>query len=315
MRPFAIYWSENFLAHANLAGRPESPARLLAIVDALKASGRWDDYPVIAAETISKQSLEAVHTAEYIKYIEDACRQGVTQVDDGDTFVSPGSWLAAMQAAGAGVQAVDAIFDGQLTSAFILCRPPGHHALSNRAMGFCLFNNVAVTAQHALDQHDLDRVAIIDWDVHHGNGTQDIFYGSEQVKYISLHEHPLFPGTGSKDETGTGSGLGNTHNYPLAPGQSDRDYINIFETAIADIVLSFQPQLIIISAGFDAHFKDPLGHMKLTSEGFALLTEICTKLADEICSGRVISMLEGGYDTTGLSEGVAQHIDALADAR
>ncbi|MFC1481012.1 histone deacetylase [Candidatus Neomarinimicrobiota bacterium] len=314
MRPFSIYWSEDFSGHADIAGHPESPTRLSAIVDGLKASGRWTDYPIVEAELISLEALSVVHSGEYIKFIEEACNRGVTLVDGADTLVTKGSWVAAMKAAGAGVQAVDEAFSEQLSSAFILCRPPGHHALSDRAMGFCLFNNVAVAAQYALDRYGLDRVAIIDWDVHHGNGTQDIFYGSERVKYISLHEHPLFPGTGAKDEIGIGPGSGFTHNFPLAPGQSDREYINVFETAIADIVLSYKPELLLISAGFDAHHRDPLGHMTVTSEGFGELTKICTKLADEICSGRVISMLEGGYDLTGLSESVVQHVDALADA-
>lgn len=312
MHPFSIYWSDDFLAHADIEDHPESPARLAAIVAGLKASGSWDKYSITAAEPIALESLKAVHTGEHINFIESACKQGVTLVDGADTLVSSGSWAAATKATGAGVQAVDAVVNGQLNSAFILCRPPGHHALADRAMGFCLFNNAAVTAQYAIDKYELSRVAIIDWDVHHGNGTQDIFYGSERIMYISVHEYPLFPGTGAKDETGTGSGRGYTSNFPLAAGQSDSDYINLFETAIADNILSYQPELIIISAGFDAHHRDPLGHMNITSAGFGALTDICTKLAAEICFDRVISMLEGGYDMTALSEGVGEHIKSLA---
>jgi acetoin utilization deacetylase AcuC-like enzyme len=291
---------------------PESNDRLTAIVDELKRTGEWDVHDKVDARTATLEEIATIHPMEYIQRVEQTIQAGSTVIDSSDTEVSSGSFLAARKVVGAGLQAVDDVLGGDTRTAFILGRPPGHHARPSVAMGFCLFANAALAAQYALDKWKLHRVAILDWDVHHGNGTQEIFFGSEQVFYLSIHEFPLYPGTGQSDEKGTGEGAGYTHNFPLTAGKGDQDYLNIVAGPISDALAEYQPELILISAGFDAHEHDPLGHMFISSEGFGQLTDLVGRIAQETSEGRIISFLEGGYHLAGLAESVSKHLQVLA---
>ena len=312
MVPLTLYWSPDFLNHRVSPGHPESPSRLEAVRKGLEAAGQWESLVREEARPAELDELLAVHPQGYLLRLEEAAGNGPATIDSPDTELSPGSWIAALKVAGAGFQAVDAVIGGASRTAFILGRPPGHHALPAQAMGFCLLANVALAVEYARHRHGLERVAVIDWDVHHGNGTQEIFYGSDQVFYISLHEWPLFPGTGAAEEKGTGRGRGFTLNFPLAAGNGDSDYLGILEGPIAEALLNFRPELIFISAGFDAHENDPLGHMNITTGGFGDLSRCVRKLAAEVCSGRIVSFLEGGYHLGGLADSVAVHLEVLA---
>jgi len=242
-----------------------------------------------------------------------APREGMVRIDE-DTVMSPGTYEAALRAAGGAVQAVDEVMTGQARNAFVAMRPPGHHAERSRAMGFCFFNNAAIAARHAQRRHGAGRVAILDWDVHHGNGTQDIFWSDASVLYCSTHEMPLYPGTGASSEQGD---HGTIVNAPLEPGAGGEVFREALETLILPRIESFAPDLIVISAGFDAHWRDPLASLNLTENDFAWATRKLMALADRHCGGKIVSLLEGGYDLEGLSRSVAAHIDALMgrDAR
>jgi acetoin utilization deacetylase AcuC-like enzyme len=312
MKPLTIYWSPDFLEHRVSQWHPESTDRLTAIVDELKRTGEWDVHDKADARTATLEEIATIHPMEYIQRVEQTIQVGSPVIDSSDTEVSPGSFLAARKVVGAGIQAVDDVLGGDTRTGFIPGRPPGHHARPSAAMGFCLFANAALAAQYALDKWQLDRVAILDWDVHHGNGTQEIFFGSERVFYLSIHEFPLFPGTGQSDEKGLGEGAGYTLNFPLTAGKGDQDYLNIVAGPITDALAEYQPELILISAGFDAHENDPLGHMFISSEGFGQLTDLVGRIARETSGGRIISFLEGGYHLTGLAESVSQHLQVLA---
>ncbi len=313
MESLRLYWSPAFSEHDTGPGHPESPARIEAVRNHLESEGLWEQYATEESRTATREELLPVHPAGYLDRVEQAARGGPGPFESPDTLVSPGSWPAALGVAGAGFQAVDAVMEGHAKTAFILGRPPGHHALPERAMGFCFLANVALAAEYARHRHGLERIAIIDWDVHHGNGTQDIFYASESVYFISIHEWPLFPGTGAGDEKGTGGGQGFTLNFPLTAGRGDRDYLEIMEGPVAEELTRYRPDLILISAGFDAHELDPLGHMDVTTTGFEGLTKVCRQLANEVCAGRIVSFLEGGYDLKGLADSVAGHLAVLAE--
>lgn len=312
MQPLTIFWSPDFLGHVVSPGHPESPARLESIVSRLQLDGTWDRADIVDPAPASLESLLQVHPENYIDRLQREIEAGAGSVDSADTEVSTGSWPAALKMAGAGMQAVDRVLSGQSKTAFVLGRPPGHHALRNSAMGFCLLANISLAAKHALTSHDIDRVMVIDWDVHHGNGTQAIFYESENLYFVSLHEHPLYPGTGREDETGSAGGRGFTRNYPLPAGGDDALYLRIMTSEITDLMQAYRPQLVLISAGFDAHNDDPLGHMHITSDGFGELTRHVKRLADEICDGRIVSFLEGGYNLDALADSVARHLTELA---
>ena len=312
MVPLTLYWSPDFLNHRVSRGHPETPSRLEAVRRGLEAAGHWDRLNREEARPAEVQELLTVHPKGYLLRVEKAAGSGPATIDSPDTEVSTGSWTAALKVAGAGIQAVNAVLAGTTGTAFVLGRPPGHHALPEQAMGFCLLANVALAVEQARRRHGLERVAVIDWDVHHGNGTQDIFYATDRVFYISLHEWPLFPGSGATEEKGTGRGRGFTLNFPLAAGTGDSKYLDILEGPVADALLNYRPEMIFISAGFDAHESDPLGHMNVTAGGFAELSRCVRKLASEICGGRIVSFLEGGYHLAGLAESVALHLEVLA---
>ncbi len=245
-----------------------------------------------------------VHLPSYIDMIASTAGQPARRLDP-DTVTSPKSYEAACLAVGGVLEAIEAVLQGELDNAFALVRPPGHHAERNRAMGFCIFNNIAVGAKYAIQTHELERVLVIDWDVHHGNGTQNTFYEDPKVLYFSTHRYGFFyPGTGAPGEVGTGKGEGFTVNIPMFPGSGDVEYGNIFLHVLKPIALSYRPELILVSAGFDTYSRDPLGGMRMTEEGYARLTTIIMEIAQTTCGGKIIIALEGGYDLDGLATSV-----------
>ena len=301
----------DYLAHQTGVSHPERPERLRAITDHLDETGLTAEMTAVAARRAESEWIEQVHSPVYIRHVEEYCRGGRAIIDSMDTGISARSYDVALQAAGGALAAADAIMDGRIENAFCAVRPPGHHALRELAMGFCLFNNVAITARYLQARHQLQRVLIVDWDVHHGNGTQDAFYDDPSVFFFSIHQYPLYPGTGSSAETGVGPGEGTTLNIPMEAGRGDDDNARAYEEVLAPRVLAFRPEFILVSAGFDAHRDDPLGGMALTEAGYARLTGIVRSWAGDLCQGRMLSMLEGGYDLNALARSTAAHIRGL----
>lgn len=299
-----------YLKHDTGRFHPERPDRLRAILSRLKGSGVMDHLLQIQPQPSDLSWIESVHSPRHIRRIREAAGEGGHFMDP-DTPVSPDSYNAALFAAGGLLSAVDGVMKGEVQNAFCAVRPPGHHAVPERAMGFCLFNNAAVAARYLQKQHGLERIAIIDWDVHHGNGTQDIFYDDPTVLYVSTHQFPLYPGTGRADEEGTGKGLGFTVNCPMEAGEGDDAYEKVFGETILPRIDRFRPQFILISAGFDAHRMDPLAGMALTAKGFGRLTQMMIDAARSHCSGRLVSCLEGGYDLDALADSVEKHLVGL----
>ncbi len=290
-------------------GHPERPARMRAVESALE-SEKFQMLARDAAPRASGEALIRVHPAAYVAALEQASpAQGRVRVDQ-DTSMSPGTWEAALRAAGGAVFAVDEVMGGHAANAFVATRPPGHHAEISTPMGFCFFNNAAVAARHAQAVHGVERVAIVDFDVHHGNGTQHIFWDDKSVLYASTHEMPLFPGTGARSERG---GHDQIVNAPLSAGDGGDVFREAFDVAILPRVEAFAPDLVIISAGFDAHHRDPLGNLKLREEDFAWATRKLMEIARRRCGRRVVSLLEGGYDLGGLGRSVAAHVGALME--
>ena len=291
-----------FAGHVTPPGHPESPERA-EVLDGVAERARLRGVAVLEPRAASSGELERVHTREHVQAIA-ALRGRAVKIDE-DTFTSPASVDLAMLAAGAGIVAVDAVLDRHATSALALVRPPGHHAESDRAMGFCFFNNIAVAAAHARSR-GLGRVAVVDIDVHHGNGTQEMFYADPGVLFVSTHQYPLYPGTGAASETGTGHGRGFTVNLPVEAGGVDGDYEQIVEAAVAPAVQRYRPELLLVSAGFDAHEADPLAQMRLTTAGFGWLTASLAQMARDAGCGLVL-MTEGGYALDAL----ASSLDAV----
>ena len=298
----------SFLEHLTPLGHPERPDRLRAIDRILE----HERFQTLQRETAARGTFDLArlaHPDEHVARIESyAPANGIVRID-ADTAMSPGTLEAALHAIGAAAQAVDEVMTGKVSNAFCAIRPPGHHAEAERAMGFCLFNNVAVAARHAQRAHGAERVAIVDFDVHHGNGTQDIFWSDPSVLYASTHEMPLFPGTGAASETG----VGNIVNAPLRAGDGGEAFAEAMELAILPRVEDFAPDLILVSAGFDAHVRDPLGDLRLTETDFAWITRRLLDIAAKRCGGRVVSVLEGGYDLEGLARSTAAHVMTLMD--
>jgi acetoin utilization deacetylase AcuC-like enzyme len=296
-----------FLEHDPGAGHPESPARLAAILDDLERAP-IEGVTIEAPRAATDAEIEAVHAPGYRAALAALAGQRV-QLDP-DTATSPRSVEAAMRAAGAAVGAVEAVMQGRADNAFALVRPPGHHAEPARAMGFCLFNNAAIAAE-AARRAGAERVLIVDWDVHHGNGTQDAFAARPDVFYMSVHQYPFYPGTGAAHEIGVEAGLGATVNCPLPGRQGDADYGVVFHDLFLPAARMFAPDLVIVSAGFDAHARDPLANMRVTERGYAAMTTLLAQLAAETCGGKLVLVLEGGYDLQALAGSVRASLEAL----
>ena len=303
-----LYTHPACLSHITGPDHPESPARLAAVLRALDRD-RFAMIDRVEAPRATREQLLRVHTAAHVERMLAPVEPGRTQHLDEDTALSPGTAEAALRAAGANVAAVDAVLGGHVRHAFCAVRPPGHHATRDAAMGFCLFNNVAVGAAHALAAFRLKRVAIVDFDVHHGNGTQDIFWREPRVLYVSSHQMPLYPGSGEPAERGAG----NIINRPLSAGDGPYIFRELWEGDLLPRLRAFKPQLVLVSAGFDAHESDPLADLCLGSEDYAWITAKLVELADHCAGGRVVSTLEGGYDLKALATCTAAHVEALMD--
>jgi len=305
-----IYSHNDYLKHKTGPGHPERPERLQYLIQHLKKTDVFAGLTDLSPSLCDISRIKQVHPGNYVENIQNSCKNGSYYLDS-DTVVCEDSYETALLAAGAVVDACDATVKGVLESVFCAVRPPGHHAEPARAMGFCLFNNVAIAARYLQAHHSIKKVCIIDWDVHHGNGTQNAFYDDPTVFYISIHQHPLYPGTGLAEEKGEGEGEGTTLNFPSPAGFSDKEYLEIFENDIARAVSKFKPEFMLISAGFDAHLNDPLANMNVTEEGFARMTQVVHDLSNEFCQGRLVSVLEGGYDLDALSRSVEHHLRVM----
>jgi len=304
-------YGDIYLKHQTGAGHPERPERLTAILAKLKQKGLLNDLVALTPVPASTEWVRAVHTQEYIERVKKDCQAGTGYVDTPDSAVSADSYQVALNAVGGVQAAIDAVMEGKIQNAFCAIRPPGHHALKDKAMGFCLFNNVAIAAKYIQQKYKLPRVLIVDWDVHHGNGTQAIFDDDPTVFYFSVHQSPFYPGTGGAEDKGVGKGLGSKINVPLPAGSGDADYRKAFEERLTPAAAAFKPDFVLISAGFDAADGDLLGEMKVTPEGYAELTRIVKGIADASCQGRLVSMLEGGYNTEALAASVEAHLRVL----
>jgi acetoin utilization deacetylase AcuC-like enzyme len=298
----ALLRSPAFLGH-DTGGHPEGPRRIAAIEAELARQGLLEGRPNVPFGPAGLAALELVHDIRWLDALEEMALAGGGMVDD-DTVVRADSWEVALLGAGAATAAVDAVLDGRAPSAFVLSRPPGHHATPTRGMGFCLLNNAAVAAAHARVR-GLDRILILDWDVHHGNGTQDAFWDRADVFYASIHQSPLYPGTGAASERGAGDGAGFTLNVPLPAGSGDRAWLAALDESVLPIARAFRPDLVVVSAGFDAHAADPLASCRVSEAGFAAMAARVLELADESASGRLVAVLEGGYDPPALARSVS----------
>lgn len=309
-----LYWHPIYLEHLVPSGHPERPDRIRALMSELEGE-EFYRLDRVEAPKASEDAILLAHPESYLQSIkaqipepldDEEAPQPISKLEN-DTFASPKSWDSALKAIGAATAAVDDVFSGQADNVFVASRPPGHHAELATAMGFCLFNNVAIAARHAQRRHGAERIAIVDWDVHHGNGTQDIFKDDPSVLFCSTHQLPLFPGTGRKDEVG----VGNIVNAPLSPNSGSREFREAFNSRVLPALDNFRPDLILISAGFDAHFRDPLAEINLDEADFDWATGKLMDRAERFCNNRLVSVLEGGYDLEGLSQSASSHITRL----
>jgi len=288
----------------------ENSRRLVEAMSYLKEAGIEEKLTCLPPRPALVEELGMIHTPEYISYVKSKAEKGGGWLDP-DTVMSPKSYEAALYAAGGLLVAVEEVMKGKVDNGFALVRPPGHHAMRDRAMGFCIFNNLAIAAKFALSKFNLNRVLIADFDVHHGNGTQDAFYSDPQVLYFSTHQYPFYPGTGWMDETGMGEGEGTTVNFPMAAGWGDGEYLRAFNEVLVPLARRFQPQLILVSAGFDAHWADHMAMMRVSVKGFAQMEMILKELAAELCQGRLVFTLEGGYNLRVVSSSIKAVFDVL----
>jgi len=302
-----------FQRHDPGSAHPERPDRLIAIEQALRERGLTDRCTPLPLRPATRDEILALHRQQYLDRLEHTCRTGWPFIDCMDSGICPDSYNVALQAAGAVLEAADAIVAGTVQNAFCAVRPPGHHALPEKSMGFCLFNNVALAAERLIGVHGLQRVLILDWDVHHGNATQAMFESRPDVLYVSLHGHPscVYPGTGWETEAGTGEGKGFTLNIPMLPGAGDAEYRRAFDEQVTSAVEAYRPQSVLVSAGYDAHRLDPLAPICLEDESFRWMNQTALAYADQWAGGRLLSVLEGGYNLVVLGRCVADHVESL----
>jgi acetoin utilization deacetylase AcuC-like enzyme len=301
-----------YLLHQPGASHPERPERLTAIEEMIEKSHLKEKLRHIAARRAEAEEIALVHDRHYIDAVARTSEMSGVYLD-GDTFASPGSYEAALLAAGGVLEAVDRVMAGDCQKAFAMVRPPGHHAESRYAMGFCLFNNVGVAAEYLVKKYRCKRIAVVDFDVHHGNATQHMFYDRPDVFYLSTHRYPFYPGTGAAEERGTGAGKGYTLNVPMAAGGGDEDYREAFEEKLIPALREYRPEVLLVSAGFDAHRLDPLGGMRVTEAGFGAMTERLAEVAGDFCGGKAVFTLEGGYDLQALAGSVKRVLEVLLE--
>lgn len=306
-----LVWEAGCLEHQPGIGHPESPQRLEAIREGLEGAGLWDRCMALDARLATDAELLRCHTADYLATVKRDIAAGRGDLSTGDTAVSARSETAARLAAGGTLAAVDAVLAGQVRNAFVAVRPPGHHASGSQGMGFCVFNNVALAARHAQRTHGCERVLIVDWDVHHGNGTQAIFWNDPTVLFFSVHQAPLYPGSGATGEQGEGPGRGFTINCPLPAGSGGREVLAALENLLVPAAQRFRPSLVLLSSGFDGMAGDPLARFQLKAQDVGALTTLVMELASDPAEGRVVSVLEGGYRLENLAAGAAAHVRAL----
>jgi acetoin utilization deacetylase AcuC-like enzyme len=308
----AILYDPRFLEHDTGAGHPERPERLAYAIRELEKKPWFDKLDHVAPGLCDRKWLERIHSSSYVDRTRKQCVAGHSYIDTPDVAVGRSSWDVAVLAAAGAMEIADSVVQGRTDNGFAMIRPPGHHAERATALGFCLFNNVAITARYLQGFHHLEKILILDWDVHHGNGTQHSFESDPSVFYISTHQYPFYPGTGAYSETGTGAGAGATLNIPMSAGYGDNEYRQAFEERILPAARDFKPDAVLLSAGFDAHHNDPLGAINLSTEFYRWMTEQMMEIADAYSGGRLISMLEGGYDLEALAQCISVHLETLS---
>jgi len=312
MSKTGLVYHTDYLSH-DTGFHPEKRERLISIMDYLKEHNLIDKLAQIEPDLASRKWIEEIHSPGYIDQAKSACLSGKAILDYGDTVICPKSFNAALRAAGGALAAADWVMEKKVDNAFAAVRPPGHHAEKAQAMGFCIFNNIAIAARYLQKKYGLGKIFILDWDVHHGNGTQHSFEEDPTVFYCSLHQYPHYPGTGSSQETGRGKGKGFTLNIPMSAGSEEQDYIIAFNEEIVPAANQFSPDFILISAGFDAHQEDPLAGIRLSDDTYYQMSKMMKDVAISACSGRIISFLEGGYNLQALSRSVGAHLRAFME--
>lgn len=311
MNTLGFIYHPGYLKHDTGIGHPERQQRLETLVQHLLNTPLWNKMSHLRPSAAPLEWIHNVHPERYTSMIRTRCLSGEEVLDAGDTHACRDSYDVALLAAGGVLQGVDEVMSGNLKRVFCAVRPPGHHAETSTVMGFCIFNNIAIGARYALQKYGVGRVAILDWDVHHGNGTQEIFYEDDTVLYISLHQYPFYPGTGAAGERGAGKGEGFTLNCPMSGGSAEKEYLEAFRGQILAALHAFKPELLMISAGFDAHKDDPLANIRLTEESFAIMTDLMMEISSQYCNGRIVSVLEGGYNLQALANSVEAHLGKL----